>query len=113
MGQRPSFCFVLFCFVLFCARNLYKVTREATPQVSECRVSGVPLQRLSLNLLRIYMYGNEEAHACMHDADEGGVYTSAHVRYLPCHSRDEMTRSCLKMSNAIRCGGLGHLALYT
>ena len=88
---------VLFCFGLVCARNFYKVTSdEATPQVSECRVSGVTLQRLSLNLLRIYMDGNEEAHACMHDADEGGVYTSAHVRYLPCPSRDETTRSCFK-----------------
>ena len=61
MGQqRPSF-----CFVLFCARNLYKVTSEeaTVKQVSECRVSGGTLQRLSLNLLRIYMYGNEEAHA--------------------------------------------------
>ena len=37
----------------------------------------------SLSLLLIYMYGNEEAHACMHDADEGGgVYTSAHVTCL-------------------------------
>ena len=42
MKVNGSTSVVLFCFVLFCARNLYKVTSEATPQVSEWESSYSP-----------------------------------------------------------------------